>query len=256
MSNSPRIMYVQVRHGEVREHELHCLEKSLGLSRDHFTTINVFDRLPKVEELRDHQALIMGGSGDYWVSKGDIKKEVDACAKLFKAAYETRMPTLAICFGAHVMTYALGGTVENSNKRKETGTFEIELHENTFADPLFRSLPQYMWVQQGHSDGFARLPSGAIPLARSLRWPCQAYLMAGTPMYAIQFHPELSAEDIVFRLNMYRAAYVASDDHFDELIKSLRPTPEASTIPRMFIEQFVERTRAIEEHEVPIYSTQ
>ncbi|MEM7315961.1 MAG: type 1 glutamine amidotransferase, partial [Planctomycetota bacterium] len=56
---------------------------------------------------------------------------------------------------------------------------------------------------QGHQDRVAELPQDAILLASSQRVPIQAFTFADRPIYATQFHPELTRERFLQRLDNY-----------------------------------------------------
>jgi len=102
-------------------------------------------------------------------------------------------PVLGICFGHQLIARALGGIVERHVKGPEAGTVEVELTDAGQRDPLFAGLPVRFGVQQGHEDHVARLPPGAVLLARNDHTPVQAFAH-GPMLRAIQFHPEFTAE--------------------------------------------------------------
>lgn len=254
MKKQLKILYIQVRHGDVRDHEFTCVQRSMGLDTSHFIVRNVFENTPTIQDLNHVSGVVVGGSGDYCVSQGHIQKEVASMSAVLYAACERGMPLLAICFGAHVLTKSLGGKVEMNLDKRETGTFEIGLTSYASQDRIFAALPKYFLVQQGHKDGIVRIPEGAVTLASSLRWDTQVFRMGNDPIYAVQFHAELTKEDLIYRLHMYKEHYINQKKALDNLIKSLRSTPEASVVPKRFVEHCVQRYKEKNIEQAQIYS--
>ena len=90
-------------------------------------------------------------------------------------------------------------------------------------------------AQLGHKDRASRLPPGVLNLASSARAPFQALRIPGKPIWATQFHPELTVEDNLLRFSRYRHVYAKlySPAELQSLIDGFRPSPEAEKlIPR------------------------
>jgi GMP synthase (glutamine-hydrolysing) len=81
-------------------------------------------------------------------------------------------PVLGICLGAQMVARASGARVY-PQRPKEVGLFDVELTTAARKDPLFSDLDSPLEVFQWHGDTFD-LPSGAVWLARSERFPHQA----------------------------------------------------------------------------------
>ena len=116
----------------------------------------------------------------YWESNA---KEVDAEVDLVRAAMQRGVPIFAICFGAQLVSHALGGQVTRAC------TPEVGWHgvtSTTFPEILARE-----WLQW-HYDCFT-VPKGLNTVARSDVGP-QA--MVGKRTFACQFHPEATLETI------------------------------------------------------------
>lgn len=96
-----------------------------------------------------------------------------------REAVETKA-VLGICFGAQVMSRALGGTVARA------GTPEIGWYEVDTADPQL--VPPGPWFQH-HFDAFTT-PPGATEIAHTATC-AQSFRVCRS--LAIQFHPEISA---------------------------------------------------------------
>ncbi|HAY71412.1 MAG TPA: GMP synthase (glutamine-hydrolyzing), partial [Saprospirales bacterium] len=104
-----------------------------------------------------------------------------------------KFPVLGICYGAQLIADNLGGVVEASNSR-EYGKASLEMSTND--DQFFKDIENGSTVWMSHGDTIFRLPeqfeaiakTGSIPVA-AFRAKSGAY---EKPVYALQFHPEVS----------------------------------------------------------------
>ncbi len=99
------------------------------------------------------------------------------------------IPILGICYGAQLMAYHLGGSVERSPKR-EYGKGFLEI-----TDPeclLFTGLPSTIQVWNSHSDQVTKLPAGFRAVARTENAPYAAFEDRKRKFYGLQFHPEVA----------------------------------------------------------------
>jgi GMP synthase-like glutamine amidotransferase len=114
---------------------------------------------------------------------------VTAEAALVLAAHRRGVPVFAICYGAQILSHALGGTVRRAD-RTELGWLSVEP-----LDPAIGSGPWFQW----HADTFT-IPPGADELARSEVGP-QAFRCRRS--FGVQFHPEVDAQIV--------AGWIAAD---------------------------------------------
>ena len=86
---------------------------------------------------------------------------------------------------------------------------------------------------------FAATSPGLVHLASSERSSNQAIAVADKPIYATQFHPELSMTRNRNRFHNYMEAYSQPDlvDPPDVVLASFRETPEASSLLRRFVDE-------------------
>ena len=103
---------------------------------------------------------------------------VEAEAALVREAADRGVPVLAICFGAQVLSHALGGTVGRLD-RPEIGWFELAVDV-----PAVSAGPWMEW----HHDTFTA-PDGFEVLARTDAGP---QLIRGRRVLGTQFHPEVT----------------------------------------------------------------
>ncbi len=104
-----------------------------------------------------------------------------------------KAPLLGVCYGAQYLAHAHEGRVANSDKR-EYGRARISAIEH--ADPLFEGIPVGSQVWMSHGDTITDLPQGFELLASTHDVPVAAFRVDpqrfGTPVYGIQFHPEVT----------------------------------------------------------------
>lgn len=223
----------------IADHEHGLISAQLAHKEHVLTRWNALESLPSIEEAMGFDALLVGGSGDYLVSQGDIPEVVQNVAVFLRALREKRMPMLGICFGAQLMTHAFGGEVTLDAARQETGTFLVTRTDASEHDPLFSQLPKTFDAQFGHKDHLTTLPPGAVNFATTDLSPHQAFTFPGEPVYAVLFHPELNEEAILSRLEYYEGIYGSSPEKREALRQVLRPTPVASETIPLFLERIV-----------------
>jgi GMP synthase-like glutamine amidotransferase len=98
-----------------------------------------------------------------------------------RAAHETDVPVLGLCFGGQALAAALGGAVRRA-PAPEIGWLELEPLDGRAVAPG----PWFAW----HEDTFT-LPPGARELARSAACP-HAFEIGRS--VGLQFHPEVTPE--------------------------------------------------------------
>ncbi|HCB48558.1 MAG TPA: aminotransferase [Chloroflexi bacterium] len=177
---------------------------------------------------------MVGGSGEYYVSKKNLpgfSKVMD----LLAAVVDIGHPTFASCFGFQMMVQALGGRIIYDPDNMEVGTYELQLSEGGKKDELFRYLPPTFMAQLGHKDRADRLPEGVINLASSVNSRFQAMRIPEKPIWATQFHPELTREENLKRFHRYLDGYASmmSREEVEETLARFSDSPETKDlIPR------------------------
>ncbi|MGH2506301.1 MAG: type 1 glutamine amidotransferase [Ktedonobacteraceae bacterium] len=138
---------------------------------------------------------------------------------------EDDFPTLGICFGHQLIGETFGGQVASDNEQSKVGSFEISLTEEGERDALFSTLSHTFMGQYGHHNSLSILPQNAVVLATGERCKFSA-LRYGNRIYTTQFHPELTAQDVYWKLE-HSPGYLPEGDSLGEIIQ---PSPEASTL--------------------------
>ena len=133
--------------------------------------------------------LIMGGP----MSVNDPEPWIEEELVFIQAALSKNIPVIGVCFGAQMITRALGMSV-SPNADFEIGMVPISLTEEGQQDPMFEAMPRSFDVFQWHGEGF-ELPEKTVLLASSEQYPVQAYRY-GTNVYALLFHLEIEEEGV------------------------------------------------------------
>ncbi len=206
--DGPLFLLLQARHGydPMREQERHCFADKLGVGAERIVCWDLLQGPPTFSVAAAHDVLLMGGSGDFLVSQGDLP-ELPSLLAFLREVTERGHPFFASCFGFQCLTAALGGEIVYDPGSTEVGTYELALTEEGRADPLLGSLPGSFAAQMGRKDRARRLPPGAVHLATSRRCPYQAFRLDGKPIWATQFHPELTGDENRERFVKYRENY-------------------------------------------------
>jgi GMP synthase (glutamine-hydrolysing) len=108
-------------------------------------------------------------------------------------AISSGVPVLGICLGAQLLAKCLGARV-GPMRRKEIGWYPVRFTAAGLEDRLFRGLSPEQTFFHWHGENFD-LPAGAERLAESDLCANQAF-RAGSSLYGLQFHPEVTAEII------------------------------------------------------------
>jgi GMP synthase (glutamine-hydrolysing) len=101
--------------------------------------------------------------------------------------FELGIPVLGICYGAQLMAYELGGTVEPS-KVREYGKTMVDFKS---ASTLFHGLEEQSVCWMSHTIYIAKVPEDFCVTATSGTCPTAAMENAEKRLYALQFHPEV-----------------------------------------------------------------
>lgn len=237
--SSLRILLLQARNpgDPIRAQEVHCFARHTGVAAERIVAHDLLRGPPTLDEVRAHDALMVGGSGDFYVSKDDLP-ELERTFELLREVAVLGHPTFASCYGYHCFVKALGGSILHDPERREVGTYPLTLTDAGRADPLFGSLPQRFDAQLGHRDRASAHPAGVANLAASERSPFQALRIPGQPVWATQFHPELDRAGSAERLRVYLAAYAPdlADADRERLEAQFGESPHTSDLLRRFLE--------------------
>jgi GMP synthase (glutamine-hydrolysing) len=236
-----RTILLQVRNpgDPARDDEHRAFATRLNVSPSAIRTVDVLTETLGPQTHADVDVVLVGGSGEYSVldDAPPIHRFIDYLALVSNSG----TPFFASCFGFQALVLGLGGEVVKDEDNAEVGTYDLELTEAGVADPLFGTLPRAFKAQLGHKDQVRRLPECLVNLASSPRTRIQAYRMTGRPVYATQFHPELTWLENRARFERYYEEYgrVFGEEAAKAQLDGHQPSPEVNTLLPAFVEQFV-----------------
>ena len=142
---------------------------------------------PVPERIDDVSALVFMGAA---VSVNDPLPWVEGELRLIRRALSEGLPVLGVCFGAQLMSKALGGTITRG-EGMEIGWHPLEqVEENT--PGWLEGLPQRFDAFHWHADTFT-LPRGSRHLLRSDCYDHQGFLLDDCHL-GLQFHLEMTHE--------------------------------------------------------------
>ena len=148
-----------------------------------YSEIIPYNKSPQIDE--SVKAIILSGSPFSVMDDNALRMDLDKIIG--------QKPILGICYGAQYIAHHYGGRVQRSKKR-EYG----KAHLNTIAkkDALLKGVPLGSQVWMSHGDSIEQIPAQFEVLAGTESVAIAAYKshngQFGAPIYAIQFHPEVS----------------------------------------------------------------
>ncbi len=131
--------------------------------------------------------------------------------------FELNIPILGICYGMQTLAEQMGGHVE-SVAHKEFGHAELEIVSDS---RLFNKLNKKTNVWMSHGDQVQDLPDDYELLASTSTAPIAAMQHKKLPIYAIQFHPEVTHTDdgkIIIENFLFDICHACADWKIDDLI--------------------------------------
>ena len=136
-----------------------------------------------------------------------------------------RYPLLGICYGAQLMAYEGGGSVEPAPSR-EYGRAKLT---TLTADPLLEGIEAGAQVWMSHGDTITSLPDDFRIIASTPEVACAAYHVEGEQTWGVQFHPEVFHSTCGTRLLENFVAGVcgskrdwSAESFIDSTVKALR----------------------------------
>ena len=159
--------YAQLIARRVREQHVYCEIVRHDISAE------------RIREIAPRGIILSGGPSSVYEA---------GAPKCDPAIFRLGIPVLGICYGLHLACEALGGDVTNAPAR-EFGRAGV--HITSHAD-LFDGLPDDMEVWMSHGDQASGISADFEPLAATKTCPIAAIKHRELPVYALQFHPEVT----------------------------------------------------------------
>ena len=133
-------------------------------------------------------------------------------------AFDLNVPLLGICYGMQTLAEQMGGQVISSS-HKEFGHAELILKNES---NLFKGLSNNENVWMSHGDQVQDLPDNFKLIASTKNAPIAAMQHEAKPIYALQFHPEVTHTEqghIVLNNFIFNICNAQKDWKMDNLIK-------------------------------------
>jgi GMP synthase (glutamine-hydrolysing) len=146
-------------------------------------------------------------------------------------------PFLGACYGVGTLGAHQGAVIDRTYG-EPLGAAQVELTDAGLEDPVLRGMPRIFTAFTGHKEACTVLPPHAVLLAGSAACPVQMFRIRHN-LYATQFHPELDAEGLCTRIDIYRHAGYFPPESAEELMENARRF--AVTEPMNILKNFVAR---------------
>lgn len=228
---------------EASDDEYQAFLKFGGLEANQLVRLRLERGDEPAVNLDDYAGIIMGGGPANFAydeaQKSLEQKQFESyILPLMRRIIEADAPFLGACLGVGAVVTAMGGRM-SFEYPEAVGAVDIVATREGEQDDLCKDFPSVFRGFVGHKEGVIDPPSGCTVLARSST--CVQMLRAGNNVYATQFHPELDADGLALRINIYKHAGYFASEEADLLIANAQQ--EAITWPELVLRRFVERYR-------------
>ena len=176
-------------------------------------------------ELDDYSGVIVGGSpytsSDPAEKKTETQHRVEReLSELLDRIVAADFPFLGACYGVGTLGLHQGAVIDRTYG-EQLGGVTISLSPEGLEDPLLAGMPAEFTAFTGHKEACTVLPRNAVLLASSAACPVHMFRIRKN-LYATQFHPELDAEGLVTRIDIYRHAGYFPPESAEELMAAAR----------------------------------
>ena len=127
------------------------------------------------------------------------------------------VPILGVCLGSQLLAEAAGAQPERMAEA-EIGWYEIEITEAGAKDPVIGPLAPSVELFEWHHYA-APLPPGGVELARTPAC-VQAFRIEGKPAWGLQFHAEVTKENLFGWLDGWENAEAAQTSFDPDAIRA------------------------------------
>ena len=131
--------------------------------------------------------------------------------------FDLDIPLLGICYGMQTLAEQMGGQVISS-EHKEFGHAEISIKTDC---ELFSNLDKTLNVWMSHGDQVQDIPDDFTLLASTASAPIAAMQHNSKPIFALQFHPEVTHTEsgkVILENFIFKVCNTSNDWKMDDLI--------------------------------------
>ena len=135
-----------------------------------------------------------------------------------QVVFDLNIPLLGICYGMQTLAEQMGGQVISSDN-KEFGHAEVLLKADSL---LFKNLEQTLNVWMSHGDQVQDLPDNFSLIASTESAPIAAMQHQTKPIFALQFHPEVTHTEcgkVILDNFIFKVCEASNDWKMDDLIE-------------------------------------
>jgi GMP synthase (glutamine-hydrolysing) len=155
-------------------------------------------------------------------------------------AVEQGVPVLGVCYGHQLLAQSLGGKVGYHPDGRESGTYEVNLHDSAKGDPLVEGLPRTFKAQLTHRQAVLELPANAVLLASNNFERHQAFRV-GACAWGVQFHPEITADIMRAYLSAQAPDMLKEGLSPDSLMNQVEEAPYAASLLQRFSDIVIQK---------------
>jgi len=185
----------------------------------------------------DFDALMIFG-GSMHVDQNDGHPWLAPEKQFIRDHLERGTPILGVCLGSQLLAEAAGSQPFRMSE-PEIGWYDIEITEAGAADPVVGPLAPSVELFEWHHYA-APLPPGAVELART-PGSLQAFRIEGKPAWGLQFHAEVTRENLMGWLDGWANSEAVETDLDPEAIRAASELriEEQNEIGRRLAERFL-----------------
>jgi GMP synthase (glutamine-hydrolysing) len=221
-----------------------------GLREDQFEILDAYRKTNFTANVIDEfDGIMVGGLSDDPSDSVEVTSHVFPFLGSFRQALDRMVksdkPGLLSCGGFMLASVILGGRIEIDPQKSELGVVSIYLTELGKRDPLLKGSQGSFKAVSGHIKSTVLLPPNSGLLAYSDKCPVHAFRINSAPVYAFQFHPEITCADLESRVEHYKDKYFDSHDDYVEFLNLMDDTSTANRIVRRFVELVGEHSTKI-----------
>ncbi len=207
------ILLIQYRTDVSGPHEVKCFYDSLGVPYNYINIINSLRSGVSQEDLRKAvrgaKAVVIGGWAESSYNDTDPRSQ-----RLHKQVHNQMLPiikeeivdkdkpTVGICFGHQLLCDVLGSKIVRDEKQAESGIVNVTLTEEGYNDVLMAGMERSFPAISAHKDSIDSLPRGAVQLASTDDCDVAAIRFKNN-IYGFMFHPEITYEELMYRIAFY-----------------------------------------------------
>jgi GMP synthase-like glutamine amidotransferase len=212
---------------------VHELDAGAGVFGDFPTWVPSAEPVPSLDQ---NAVMIFGGS--MHVDQNGEHRWLDPEKQFIRETLERGTPILGVCLGSQLLAEA-AGALPHRIPEPEIGWYDIEITDAGAADPLLGPLAPSVELFEWHHY-VAPLPPGAVELARTPAC-VQAFRIEGKPAWGLQFHAEVTRENLWSWLDGWNNAEAVSTGFDPEGIRaaSEQRIEEQNELGRGIAERFL-----------------